>query len=123
MRKWAALVLLLVLLVAAQANAQTNSAGVPSANSMTFVAVSCGTTSTPFGQASRDYLTVNIPPTVTQTAVWFSWGINAGTGQPNAATVGPPSQAFVPGQTLAWAGGTGSCIVASGTATITVGVH
>ncbi len=86
---------------------------VPSNVGLNFVKVTCGTTTTAFGVTGASYLTVQIPPTAMQT-VWFAWN---GT----AATTAPPSQGYSATTNVTWGGGTGSCIVASGTQDITVG--
>ncbi len=84
----------------------------PSTVGTTFTSVTCGSTSTSFGVTGTSYLAINIPITATQN-VYFAW--NGAT-----ATVSPPSEGFAPGTTVAWGGGTGSCIVASGTQAVTV---
>ncbi len=84
----------------------------PNANSITSTAVTCGTTSTPFGVTGNTYLGAFIPPTGQN--VGFASGPNA------TATMTPPSVVLVPGAIASWAGGTAACIVASGTQVITV---
>lgn len=79
----------------------------------TWVAINCGTVSTPFGVTGTTYLHVQIPNTVVQN-IGFGWN-----GTP--ATLTPPSEVFGGNVDFDFAGGTGSCIVASGTASITVG--
>lgn len=84
----------------------------PSANSVTATAVTCATTSTALGVTGTSYVSILIPPTATQN-VCFAW--NAAT-----ATTSPPSQCFGPGTAVSWGGGTGACIVATGSQAITV---
>ena len=74
--------------------------------------VTCSTSSTPFGVSGPMYLHVNIPPNVTQ-QVCFAWNATA-------ATLSPPSECYTPPTDLTFQGGTGTCIVASGSALITV---
>lgn len=78
----------------------------------TATAVTCGTSSTSFGVSGRNYLSVNVP--IGAGTVWFAWGPGA------TATTAPPSQSYNGGTTIQWGGGTGACIVASGTQAITV---
>ena len=87
--------------------------GAPNANTVTATTVTCGTSSTAFGVTGNTYLSVLVPPTATQN-VGFAWGPSA------TATTGPPSQLFGAGSAVSWGGGTGACIVATGTQTITV---
>ena len=82
----------------------------PKNDVMTWTSVNCSTTSTPFGVAGRAYLTVQVPAGT----VCFGW-------DSNAATLLPPSQCYTSGTVISWGGGTGSCIVASGTQAISVG--
>ncbi len=84
----------------------------PSASAVTATSVTCGSTSTALGVTGVSYLSVLIPPAASQN-VCFAWG--AGT-----ATTSPPSQCFAPGVAVSWGGGTGACIVASGSQAITV---
>lgn len=106
--KWLAL----FLLAALPASAQTPFNALPNPGGMTWTTVTCGTSSTPFGVAGGSYLVVKIP--ATGSTVWFGWGTNA-------ATTATPSEDFAAGSLIQWGGGTGSCIVASGTQSITVG--
>jgi hypothetical protein len=86
----------------------------PNTQGITSTAVTCGTTSTPFGVTAIYYLHIHIPngaPTV-----WFAWNSNT-------ATTSPPSEDWTGANgpiDITWGGGTGSCIVASGTQVITV---
>ena len=88
----------------------------PSASGVTFSTVTCATTSTAFVVRGGSYLSVQVPPSAAGT-VWFAWGEAA------TATLAPPSQGFLGGATLNWSGGTGACIVASGTQAISVGTR
>ena len=115
-RKLIALISALALLSTA-ARAQVVGNG-----NLTWIPITCTTTSTPFGINANQYLTVNIP--VSGGTVWFGWGFNQTTGAPNPATTAPPSQSYAggtTGSTIQWGAGTGSCITASGTQTISVG--
>ncbi len=113
--KW----LLLFLLVAFPASAQNiNQVVPPHDGGMTWTTVTCASTSTNFGVDGGQYLTVQVPPTATQT-VWFGWG--GSIASPTAATTTTPSQGYAAGTNIVWGGGTGSCIVASGTQVISVG--
>lgn len=84
----------------------------PSASAVTPTTVTCGTTSTAFGVTGTSYLSVWVPPADTAN-VCFGWGSNA-------ATTSAPSQCFGPGTAVSWGGGTGACIVATGTQPIVV---
>ena len=84
----------------------------PNAMDITATAVTCGATSTAFGVTGSYYLKIQVPPTATQT-VWFGWGTTA-------ATTSTPSEGYTAGTDVAWGGGTGSCIVATGSQSITV---
>ncbi len=99
--------------ISARAQSTFQFPNAPNANSVTPTTVTCGTTSTAFGVTGNTYLGVLIPPTASQN-VGFAWGANA------TATLNPPSEVFSAGSMISWAGGTGACIVASGTQTITV---
>lgn len=83
----------------------------PLTSGITATSVTCGTTSTAL-PTGITYLHINVPPTVTQ-SVCFAWN-------GNTATMTPPSECYSPPVDLTWGGGTGSCIVASGSANITV---
>lgn len=90
----------------------------PASTALTWSSVTCAATSTSLGVTAASYMTVLIPPDATATKVCFSW--NAST----AATLTPPSQCYGAGTLIKWTqGGTGKCIVPSGTQAITVGVH
>lgn len=110
--------LLLLLAVPFMAHAQ-GGAGIfqsgqaPNANNVTGTTVTCANTSTAFGVSGSAYLSILVPPTATQN-VCFAWGPSA------AATTAPPSECFAAGSLFNWGGGTGACIVATGTQTITV---
>jgi hypothetical protein len=56
-------------------------------------------------------LSIQVPPG--GSTVWFAYGTAS-------ATTAPPSQGVAAGTTITWGGGTGSCIVATGTQAITV---
>ena len=90
----------------------------PNPGGMTWISVTCGSTSTPFGIGAGEYMTVQIPLTASQ-SVFFGWG--GSVASPTIATAAPPSQSYSAGTTITWGGGTGSCIVASGSQTISVG--
>ncbi len=110
---------LLVGLCASQAQAQNIMATTPPHDGgMTWVTVTCASTSTPFAVGGGQYLTVQVPPSATQT-VWFGWGGTV--ASPTTATTTTPSQGYAAGTNIAWGGGTGACIVASGTQVISVG--
>jgi hypothetical protein len=89
-----------------------SSVGAPNTINLTWKTLNCGATSTPFGAVGLVYLTIQIPSG--GQSVGFGW--NAA-----AATMASPSQVFQAGTTIVWGGGTGSCIVASGTQPITIG--
>jgi hypothetical protein len=101
--------------VFAQTTSQTTA---PNTGGMTHISVTCGTTSTAFGVAGSQYLTVQVPTTAAA-PVFFGWG---GTqAMPTTATTTTASQSYAAGSLITWGGGTGSCIVAFGTQAITVG--
>lgn len=112
------LLALLLLLLPAAAGAQSSSfftfTAAPNASQVTSSTVTCAATSTPLGVTANQYLSIALPPS--GATVCFAWGANA------TATTAPPSQCFTAGTVLAWGGGTGACIVATGTQAITVGV-
>lgn len=107
---------LFLILLPGIADAQTSSffgfTGAPNASQVTAANVTCAATSTPLGVTANQYLSINLPSG--GSAVCFAWGAGA------TATTAPPSQCFAAGTTLAWGGGTGACIVATGTQAITL---
>lgn len=109
------LAMLALLPLAAHAQQQVNVVNnvvAPAAGYVTQTAVTCGATSTPLGVTGTTYLSVWIAPSASQT-VCFGWGATA-------ATMSPPSQCFAAGTQISWSGGTGSCIVASGSQAVVV---
>lgn len=110
------LCVLFALVLAGSATAQPVTTA-PNANVISWATVTCGATSTPFGVTGNQYLTVNIPPDATATKVCFQYGPNA------VATLLPPSQCFPPATTFTFGGGTGACIVSTGTQAVTVGTR
>jgi hypothetical protein len=87
----------------------------PNPATVTWTAVTCGTSSTPFGITGASYLSVHMPPGAVNTG--FGWGSSP-------ATMAAPSQVYAAGSPdIKWHGGTGSCIVATGTQVITVGTR
>jgi hypothetical protein len=100
------------------ASAQIFYPSAPNNIGTTWISVTCGTTSTPFGISAGQYLSVQVPPTSTQN-VFIAWGGVGAT--PTTATTTATTQQYAPGWTATWGGGMGSCIVASGTQAITVG--
>lgn len=90
-------------------------ASVPAPNTVNlqWTTVHCGSTSTPFGVTGNLYLTIQVPPAAVN--VGFAWGVGA------TATMLPPSQVYGAQTNITWSGGTGACIVATGTQDISVG--
>lgn len=115
--RWFFVFLLLALPLPAVAQ-NINQVTAPQAGGLTWTQVTCGSTTTPFGVAAGQYLTVQVPPSATQT-VWFGWGGTAALTP--AATTATPSQGYGAGTNISWGGGTGTCIVASGSQVISVG--
>lgn len=113
--KWLALFLAISVPAMAQ---NINQVTPPHTGGITWTSVTCGSTTTAFGVAGGQYLTVQVPPSATQT-VWFGFGGTA--ASPTAATTTTPSQGYAAGTNIAWGGGTGSCIVVSGSQVISVG--
>jgi hypothetical protein len=109
--RWLAALWLLLPAVAQAQPAPLSVVIPPGTVGVTATSVTCGTSSTPFGVTGTTYLSVTIPPGAGN--VWFAW--NGST-----ATTAPPSQAFTGGTTITWGGGTGTCIVSTGTQAITV---
>lgn len=109
---------LLALMIGSALAQNINQTVPPHDGGMTWTTVTCRSTSTNFGVGGGQYLTVQVPPTATQT-VWFAWGGTV--ASPTTATTTTPSQGYAAGTNIAWGGGTGSCIVASGTQDISVG--
>ena len=86
---------------------------------MTFVQVTCGASSTGLGVAGASYLTVQVPSTASQ-LVYFNWGGTV--ALPVTAVANASNQSYGAGSKIDWpGGGTGACIVASGTQVVTVG--
>lgn len=114
MRAIAFLLVLLLPIAAARADGGFNFSNAPNANNLTGTAVTCGATSTALGVTGNSYLSISIPPGPATQTVCFAWGPSA------TATMSPPSECFTQGALFSFAGGTGACIVASGSQAITV---
>jgi hypothetical protein len=105
--------LLILLLLPGIARAQYfNGTGAPSANGVNAATVTCGSSSTPFTVTGNNYLSIQTP--IGGSQVCFAWGPSA------TATTSPPSQCYAAGTNIAWGGGTGACIVATGSQAISV---
>lgn len=106
----------LTLMAAAMTIGAVTSLAAAVGTNIVWTSVTCAATSTSFGLPTPGpiYLSVQVPPSAMQN-VCFGWG-------QNAATLNPPSQCYGAGTVIEFQkGGTGSCIVSSGTQAITVG--
>ena len=83
----------------------------PNASQLTVTSVTCGSTSTALGVTGAAYLAIQVPPGGSQ--VCFAPGSTA-------ATTAAPSKCYSPGTDIQFAGGTGTCIVSTGSQAISV---